>query len=138
MDRENPRVANPARRWQIEAMKRFRSVVLSVLLCATALPVALSTVGLVGCSTTDTKEAIAYHSLKDTWNVAHAAYGAFCERVVQGKVTKDQEAQADLAWNAFRSTFRTALVAAGQNWSAAPPAEVKAGADKLTLTLKPN
>jgi hypothetical protein len=120
---------------------RISSIALAFLLLVypmTFTAFVVAPVILAGCSTTDTREAVTYHSLKDTWNVAHAAYGVFCERVVQGKVTKEQEAQADAAWNLFRSTFRTALVAAGQNWSAAPPPEVNAMADKVVVTLKSN
>jgi hypothetical protein len=116
--------------------KKFKLVLALSLFCL--LPVA-ALVSCSGCkSATTTQEAAVFRSFKDTWAVSHAAYGAFCERVVQGKVTAEQEAQADLMWNTFRSTFRTALVAAGRDWSAPPPTNVTALASQLTTTLKTN
>lgn len=95
-----------------------------------------------GCSmfksdTAPTKEAVAFRTFQDTWAISHAAYAAYCERVVQGKVTRADELNADRLWNRFRATFKTALVAASQNWNAPPPENVKSLSAELVATLKP-
>jgi hypothetical protein len=119
--------------------KKLKAALALVMVLALPLAATVTFFGCAGCqSATVTQEAATYRTFKDTWTVSHAAYGAFCERVVQGKVTAEQEAQADRMWEAFRSTFRTALVAAGRNWSAPPPTNVTALASELTETLKAN
>lgn len=106
-----------------------------MLVCACALVSAPLMMG--GCAgTAATKEAVAFRTFQDTWALSHAAYAAHCERVVQGKVTRVDELAADRLWNRFRATFKTALVAASQNWNAPPPANVKALSAELVATLK--
>lgn len=90
-----------------------------------------------GCATATTSAAAKFRTFQDTWTVAHSAYAAWCERVVQGKVSKDQELAADRNWNRFRATFKTALTAAGQNWSAASPDNLNAASADLIKSLNP-
>jgi len=87
-----------------------------------------------GCGTTgqvQTTEARVFLTFKDTYAVARAAYEGFCLRVVQGKATKEAEAQADDAWNKFRAAFKVAFNAASSDWSKATPADVQALSDVL-------
>lgn len=95
-------------------MKRL----LTALFCVSLLT---STVSLpIACGTT-TKEAQVYNSFQTTWAVARNAYEGWCERVVLGKVSKEDERRVDNAWNKFRSTFSLGMSAARQDWSAQTP-----------------
>lgn len=87
-----------------------------------------------GCKTPQTREAIVFNTFKDTWTVAHAAYQAHCENVVSGKVSKENELKVDREWNRFRVIFKTALVAANQDWKQMPPASLDV-AEKQLINL---
>ncbi len=115
----------------IQAAGLALALILSPVL-ATVSTVALVPV-LTGCATTST-----FTTLKDTWTISYAAYRAYCDRVAQGKVTVEQQATADQAWNTFRATFRSAVMAAKNNQNAPVPPEVKAMAEQTTATLKAN
>jgi len=110
-------------------MKRI--LIVCLLVFAPLAPVILTQ----GCAT-QTAEAKTFQTFKATWTTAHAAYAQWCERVVQGKVTAAQEEQADNAWNAFRGTFKAALLADRGNMAAAPTADVKAKADQVLALTK--
>ncbi len=93
---------------------------------------ALALLSLVGCQTGgDT-----FTAFKDTWTVAHSAYQAHCERVVQGKVSAANEQRVDAAWNNFRTLFKASLQSAQMNWKAAAPTEVQASAKALLKTME--
>jgi len=104
-------------------MKRL----LTALFCVSLLT---ATVYLpVGCSTV-TKEAATYYTLKDTWTAAHGAYSGWCELVVKGYVSDEEERKVDDAWNKFRAGYKVAIIAAQFNQRA--PADV----DLLNLQLE--
>ena len=112
-------------------MKKLAFLVgmVSMLLC--------SPVAFVSCSTTtSTKEAVVFRTLKDTWTLTFNAYGAFCERIVQGKVSATDEVAADRAWNRFRATFKAALLIAKDNMSAPAPVDVQTTSGQLILITK--
>lgn len=112
-------------------MKKLTSLFAAFVLAITFL----APVAFTGCGTT-THEAVVFHTFQDTWAAAHAAYGGFCERVVQGKVSKEDEAKADAAWNRFREGFRVALKASSVNWSAATPAGIQQLANELLAIIR--
>ncbi len=116
---------------------KLASIGLGLLICLTPA-IITTTAFVVGCSTVTTQEAKTYNSFRDAWAVTHAAYQSWCERAVQGKVTSEQEIQADKAWNAYRATFRAAFVAASQNWNAPVPPEIKTLSTQTTAMLKSN
>jgi hypothetical protein len=90
-----------------------------------------------GCTTTATKpthEAIIFYTFADTWAVSKAAYAGYCELAVQGKVSASDQVDIDRQWNTFRSTFKSALTVANNNWSAATPEDARKIANDL-LTL---
>lgn len=88
-------------------------VLFLTLILAVSLPV------FHGCTTPpQTQEAVWYNTFNDTWTVAHSAYQAHCEAVVQGKVSAETEAAVDASWNRFRRVFTAALKASNNDWSA--------------------
>jgi len=94
---------------------------IAILICAVAI-----SIGFVGCQTSapPTTEAVKFYTFKDTWTAVHSSYQAYCELVVQGKVSKADEAEVDKAWNQFRIGFKAAVMAAN-NGSRAAPADVE-------------
>ena len=115
--------------------RRLTEISLALLMCLAAAP----TIMFVGCSTVPTtQEAKTFNTFRDTWTVTYAAYQLWCERVVQGKVTSEQETQGDQVWNAFRTSFKSGLIVASHNWNAPPPSNVAALAAQATATFKQN
>lgn len=114
-------------------MKRLRTLALMVLIAVA--PVAIVSTQ-TGCATNRTTEAKVFDSFKTTYNFAYHAYESYVRLVVQGKVTKENEAKADAAWNQFRSGFSIAFKAANLNWEAATPAEVTALANQFNALLQ--
>jgi hypothetical protein len=105
------------------------------LLASIIIAVALLTTP--GCTTTGTKptaEAVVFYTFADTWAVAKAAYQGYAELAVQGKVSAADQVDIDKQWNLFRSTFKSALIVANNNWSAVTPEDArKISNDLLTL-----
>jgi hypothetical protein len=91
---------------------------------------------VTGCTTPQTREAIVFNSFKDAWTVAHAAYQAHCENVVNGKVNKEKEAKVDAEWNKFRLVFKASLSVAHQDWSKPAPATLDAAEQQLLLLIR--
>ena len=92
---------------------------------------------ITGCSTVPkTREAIVFNAYRDVWTVAHSAYEAHCENVVQGKVSKEKEAQVDAAWNKFRLIFNAAVRATNQDWTQLPPASLDVAEAELLKLIR--
>ncbi len=111
-------------------MKTLRLLIVALLLCATPT--------FTGCSLfkNQTAEAVKYYSFKDSWTLSKTAYDHWCERVVSGKVTKENEAKVDAAWNKFRAGFQSAMALARQDWTSATPATVLALQTELLNLIK--
>ena len=109
---------------------------MKTLLLALCLALASFTPGCVTTGAPPTKEAVVFRSFQSTWAIAHSAYQAYCELVVQGKVKAGDERDIDAAWNKFRSVFRVALVAASADWSAQTPGSVEALKDDLIILIR--
>jgi hypothetical protein len=107
-----------------------------LLLCL--LPAASLTVGVSGCALFQNTpaETIKYYTFLDSWTLSKAAYDGWAERVVMGKVTHDQEAKVDAAWNKYRAAFSAALGLAKQDWSAVTPATLGAIQIELLNLIK--
>ena len=110
-------------------MKRILSLIVisAVLACSTAT--------FTSCSTM-TREAAVYNTFKSTWIVSKTAYGAWCEKVVQGKVSADAEVEADNAWNKFRAVFTTSFKLANLNWDAPTDAQLIDAQNELLNLLR--
>lgn len=105
------------------------------LLCGVLAVGAVTTfTGCGGGTAPVTREAQIYYTFKDTWTVAHKAYQGFCERVVQGKVSKESETKVDARWNQFRAAFKISFRAANQDWTQPSDAELNRLRDEV-LTL---
>jgi len=74
-------------------------------------------------------------AFKDVWDVSRAAYLEFCKRVVQGKVSKQNEARADAAWNLFRQQYANAYRAANLSDTAPAPDSLKTSSSELVKLL---
>ena len=110
-------------------MKKLSNIILAVCL--------LFSPAITGCVTTPkTHEAIVFNSFQSTWAIAHSTYQAYCELVVQGKVSAADQRDIDAAWNKFRSVFSFALRSASNNWSAASPSEVERIKDDLLILIR--
>lgn len=96
-----------------------------LLVAALGLSLLLSPVAFVGCAGPQTKEAIVFHSFRDSWDASRSAYRAWQELVVSGKISPTKEAAVDKAWNNYRATFRLAFDAATRNWDATTPQDVE-------------
>lgn len=94
-----------------------------------------STPVFTGCGTTQTTEAKRFNSFRDVYAVTRAAYDGFCVRVVQGKVTRPDEARADRAWNQYRASFKLAFKSASLDWQSAAPADVQKLGEELVVLL---
>ena len=82
-----------------------------------------------------TPEAKSFLTYKDTFDTARKAYDAFCEQVVQGKVSKANEARADAAWNSFRSAYKVAFVTSNAKDGDIPPESLRASLTNFTVLL---
>lgn len=82
------------------------------------------------------KETLVYNTFKSSWTVAHTAYGVWCERVVQGKVSAEQEAAVDSAWNKYRAVFKVTFALANANWSAPTDASLADAEAQLTNLIR--
>lgn len=71
-----------------------------------------------------TKEAVIYFSLKDTWSATHAAYRGFKEQQAQGKVSTQDAADVDKAWNQFRDAMKLAVKASRDGFDAPTPESI--------------
>lgn len=116
---------------------RFRARYIYVLMVALTLIVLAP-----GCKyfsgATSTPEAVTFTSFKDVWDASYTAYFEFEKRVVQGKVSKADEAKADNAWNLFRASYKAAFKTANMSNGAPAPDDLlqaKSGLIKLLTTL---
>lgn len=101
------------------------------------LGLALCLCFMPGCATTTappTRAAIVFYTFRDTWTTTYAAYTAYAELAVQGKVALRDQQDIDAAWNQFRAVFKASFNLATQDWSAATPDSVQLAANDL-LTL---
>lgn len=105
-----------------------------ILLCA--LMAAATPVFVTGCNGVPTKEAIVYYTFQDTWTLAHTSYEGWCERVVSGKTTKEQEQQVDAAWNKFRASFKISFAISRSDWTAPTPATLQGMEAELLQLIK--
>lgn len=112
---------------------------LPLILLTFALPAATLTLGVTGCAwlKNTPAETVAYFSFKDSWALSKTAYDKWSERVVMGKVTQEKSDAVDVAWNKYRSAFRTSMALAQQDWSAISPATLIVIQNEL-LTLITN
>lgn len=99
---------------------------LLLLIVTLMLPAATISVGVTGCAwlKNTPAETVKYYSFLDSWTLAKAAYDGWSERVVQGKITPENEAKVDLAWNKYRAAFQFAIGVARQDWNAVTPKTV--------------
>ena len=116
-------------------MKKMQTLLL-------ALSLALCPLTFTGCKLFQNTpvETVKYYTFLDSWTLSKAAYDAWCERVVQGKISKADEASVDVAWNKYRTAFLSSLTVARQNWSAPTPANlavIQRELLKLITTLTP-
>ena len=81
-------------------------------------------------------QASVYLSFADTWAVTSAAYDGYCELVVRGKVSKQDEQEIDAAWNKFREVFRISFVAASRDWKQFTPEDVRALSQQLIELIR--
>lgn len=98
-----------------------------------ALPAATITVGVSGCAyfrNTPT-EAVVFHTFKDSWDLSKTAYDGWSERVVMGKISKENSDEVDKVWNNYRAAFRSALLVARQDWNAVTPDNLRALQNQL-------
>jgi len=92
-----------------------------------------------GCSVLSPKspatwEASRFLSFKDTWATTLALYDYSKDRQVAGKLSHQDAADIDAAFNLFRLAFKSALAAANGDDKAFTPENVrKLGNDVLTL-----
>lgn len=115
----------------MQKIKRIGALVL------TALFVSCTPAILTGCKTTDTtREARIYYSFRDTWIIGHTAYGAWCERIVDGKISKADERKVDKAWDDFRDAFKLALQLSNHQWGEASPDKVDRLRDDLINLIR--
>lgn len=110
-------------------MKLFRTLLFAVAIIISGALLTVPT----GCKSTP-RAAVVYNTFKSSWTVSQAAYGVWCERVVQGKTTPEAEARADAAWNKYRAAFKVSFALSTSNWSAPTPATLDL-AEKELLSL---
>lgn len=107
------------------------------LICALlASPLAFTGCSILAPKSNVTWEASVYLSFADTWAVTSAAYDTYCEQAVLGKVSAEDQADIDEAWNKFRSAFRVAFIAASRDWSKFAPEDVKKLSEDLTTLIR--
>lgn len=100
-------------------------------------PVAFTGCGVFGIGGKNiTKEARVYYSFRDTWTVTHNAYAGWCERVVQGKVSKSDEQTVDKAWNDFRAAFKISFEGASKDWTKATPEDLTVYSQKVLNVIR--
>ena len=109
-------------------MKTLRLIIFAVAISVASLT-------FTGCVTPRTPEARVYDTFKTTYNAAYSSYESYCKLVVLGKVSKEQEARVDRAWNDFRAAFTLSFRAASLNWSAATPVQVQLLANDLNKLI---
>jgi len=81
---------------------------------------------VTGCATPErTHEAVINDTFHTTYRAAKEAYLAYCDLVIQNKVSKEKEARADAAWNDFRDKFSAAFKLASNDWNALTPDQVR-------------
>lgn len=91
----------------------------------------------IGCQTTPaTPEAVKFNSLRATWVMTLAAYDAYCELAVQGKVSAKDQAEVNKAWNTFRRSFSIALKVAQNDWTQPTPDDLEQAKDTLILFIR--
>lgn len=79
---------------------------------------------LPGCSTSAVR--VTYNTLYSLETTTTAAYDAFLDQVVSGKIAKEKVPQVAKAYNDFQAAMGVAIAAAQFNWTAPAPADVTA------------
>lgn len=117
-------------------MKRLAHIFLLFGLLAAFSPVFL----VPGCATGSgetskpTPQAVAYFTLRDTWDAVDGAMRVYGLAVVEGKVSAATEKKIDSAHAKFRLAFKSAVRLASHDYTAATPDNVGAlAAEVLTL-----
>jgi hypothetical protein len=110
-------------------MKLFRLLALAACLFIAA-PITFT-----GCSTPRTHEAKVYDTFRSTWDAAYTAYSSYCELIVKCRVSAENEAKADAAWNKFRTGFMLSFHTASSDWNAITPEDARKLADAFILFI---
>lgn len=82
-----------------------------------------------------THEAARYNSFKAVWISTLAVYDFQMDKRVQGKISPEDAATIDAAWNAFRAAYRVALARAGGDETLFTPDEVRKLADDVLILI---
>jgi|ERR1043166_58484 hypothetical protein len=115
-------------------MKRF----LFALLTAVSLLTLTTSVGIVaggGCAA-PTQQTVTFNTLYATGHSVSAAFAAYSDLLIAGKVSTNSLPQIAAAYNEFNLAYAAALSLAQMNTNAAPPPELVSKAAALVTTIQ--
>lgn len=104
----------------------MKNLLVKSLLCvALCLPVAISTVSLVGCGgCTTSQQTTAFNTLYTVEHTTVAAYDGYLTSVIKGTTATNDLPKVSKAFNTFQKSFLVALDAAQFNTNALAPASL--------------
>lgn len=105
----------------------------SILIAAIIL--AFGLVIIEGGCTTPSSQTVAYNTLATTGLTANAAFTAYMDLVVKGKVATNSVPNIAAAYNDFQAAYGAALTLAQFNPNAIAPSNVVASANSLVIKI---